>query len=87
MDAAPRAAGWTVASVVRRSSGKDCHMRETGHASCATAAPAPATTRAAGWRAAAAWLARVPVADPVDRRNAPTLQVVLLLLGLVPPLA
>jgi signal transduction histidine kinase len=31
-------------------------------------------------------LGRVPVEDPVDRRNAPMLQVVLLLLGLTPPL-
>lgn len=29
-----------------------------------------------------AWLRRVPISDPVDRRNAPALQVVLLLLGL-----
>lgn len=33
------------------------------------------------------WLRNVPVADPVDRRNAPMLQVVLLLLGGLPPLA
>ena len=32
------------------------------------------------------WLWRAPVADPVDRRNAPMLQVVLLLLGTLPPL-
>lgn len=32
------------------------------------------------------WLWRAPVADPVDRRNAPMLQVVLLLLGTTPPL-
>lgn len=32
------------------------------------------------------WLKRVPVDDPVDRRNAPMLQVVLLLLGVLPPL-
>lgn len=31
------------------------------------------------------WLWRAPVADPVDRRNSPMLQVVLLLLGLTPP--
>ncbi|WP_300615506.1 ATP-binding protein [Dokdonella sp.] len=34
----------------------------------------------------ASWLWRAPVDDPVDRRNAPMLQVVLLLLGLAPPL-
>lgn len=33
------------------------------------------------------WLRNVPVADPVDRRNAPMLQLVLLLLGGLPPLA
>lgn len=32
------------------------------------------------------WLWRAPIDDPVDRRNAPMLQVVLLLLGGVPPL-
>ena len=32
------------------------------------------------------WLWRAPVVDPVDRRNAPMLQVVLLLLGMLPPL-
>ncbi len=32
------------------------------------------------------WLWRSPIADTVDRRNAPMLQVVLLLLGIVPPL-
>lgn len=32
------------------------------------------------------WLWRAPVADPVDRRNAPMLQVVLLLLGTTSPL-
>lgn len=37
-------------------------------------------------RGAQGWLWRAPVADPVDRRNAPMLQVVLLLLGLAPPL-
>lgn len=34
----------------------------------------------------AGWLWRAPVADPVDRRNAPMLQVVLLILGALPPL-
>ncbi len=40
----------------------------------------------APWRASARWLAQVPIADPVDRRNAPMLQIVLLLLGGLPPL-
>jgi signal transduction histidine kinase len=39
------------------------------------------------WQAARDWLSDVPVHDPVDRRNAPMLQVVLLMLGLLPPLA
>ncbi|RPE81663.1 sensor histidine kinase [Vulcaniibacterium tengchongense] len=38
------------------------------------------------WRTVAGWLTRVPIDDPVDRRNAPMLQIVLLLLGLAPPL-
>lgn len=38
------------------------------------------------WRAIIDWLARVPVDDPVDRRNAPMLQVVLLILATHPPL-
>lgn len=33
-----------------------------------------------------AWLRRVPIHDPVDRRNAPMLQIVLLILGTLPPL-
>jgi signal transduction histidine kinase len=44
--------------------------------------PAPS-----GWRGIASWLSRVPVEDPVDRRNAPMLQLVLLMLGSLPPLA
>ncbi|MEO7433606.1 MAG: HAMP domain-containing sensor histidine kinase [Dokdonella sp.] len=32
------------------------------------------------------WLWRAPIADPIDRRNAPMLQVVLLFLGCAPPL-
>lgn len=43
--------------------------------------------RANPWRAISAWLARVPIEDPVDRRNAPMLQIVLLLLGVLSPLA
>ena len=38
------------------------------------------------WNASTAWLSRVPVEDPVDRRNAPMLQVVLLILASLPPL-
>ena len=38
------------------------------------------------WRASIEWLARVPVADAVDRRNAPMLQVVLILIAFAPPL-
>lgn len=51
------------------------------------ASPNPTVEAAA--RAAtrpARWLWRAPVVDPVDRRNAPMLQVVLLLLGTTPPL-
>lgn len=32
------------------------------------------------------WLASAPIDDPVDRRNAPMLQIVLILIGCVPPL-
>jgi signal transduction histidine kinase len=49
-----------------------------------TAAP---FQRAKPWRAVSAWLSRVPIEDPVDRRNAPMLQIVLLMLGSLPPLA
>lgn len=37
-------------------------------------------------RRLAAWLRRVPISDPVDRRNAPALQVLLLFLGFEIPL-
>jgi len=37
-------------------------------------------------RRAGAWLRRVPITDPVDRRNAPALQVLLLFLGIEVPL-
>ncbi|WP_257385128.1 sensor histidine kinase [Tahibacter caeni] len=37
------------------------------------------------WRGWLNWLRDVPAADEVDRRNAPTLQVVLLMLALLPP--
>ncbi|MFC7520285.1 hypothetical protein ACFQS6_08975 [Xanthomonas populi] len=39
-----------------------------------------------GWRSAAVWLRRVPLRDPVNRRNAPALQLLLLYLGLEIPL-
>lgn len=51
-----------------------------------TTADAAAVDRGGYWRRVSNWFVRVPVADPVDRRNAPILQVVLLLLGLTPPL-
>ncbi len=38
------------------------------------------------WRQAVAWLRRVPASDPIDRRNAPALQVLLLFLGTEIPL-
>ena len=38
------------------------------------------------WRSLGDWLRDVPVPDAVDRRNAPTLQVVLLMLAALPPL-
>ncbi len=50
-------------------------------------ATTPPSRRESPWRAVPAWLARVPIDDPVDRRNAPMLQIVLLLLGSLPPLA
>ncbi len=37
-------------------------------------------------RAARRWLADVPIVDVVDRRNAPMLQIVLLVVGVAPPL-
>jgi len=40
----------------------------------------------APWRASRRWLSNVPIDDPVDRRNAPMLQFVLIVLGVVPPL-
>lgn len=42
---------------------------------------------ARAWRACRAWLRNVPVADDVDRRNAPALQVVLLMLVVLPSAA
>lgn len=33
------------------------------------------------------WLKRPPIEDPVDRRNAPMMQIILLLIGTLPPLA
>lgn len=38
------------------------------------------------WRSAAVWLRRVPLRDPVDLRNAPALQLLLLYLGVEIPL-
>ncbi|MGY0560150.1 sensor histidine kinase [Luteimonas sp. A277] len=38
------------------------------------------------WHRAQQWLQHVPIADPVDRRNAPMLQLVLLLIGIPVPL-
>ena len=38
------------------------------------------------WRALSAWLSRAPIDDPVDQRNAPMLQVLLLLLAFTPPM-
>lgn len=37
-------------------------------------------------RALSGWLSRAPIEDPVDRRNAPMLQILLLLLASTPPL-
>lgn len=38
------------------------------------------------WRAMGEWLARVPVTDPVDRRNAPFVQALLIGMGLLMPI-
>ncbi|WP_449468050.1 sensor histidine kinase [Stenotrophomonas humi] len=38
------------------------------------------------WRMLTGWLSRAPIDDPVDRRNAPMLQILLLLLAFTPPL-
>jgi len=38
------------------------------------------------WRAMTGWLERVPIADPVDRRNAPVMQVLMMFIGCVVPL-
>jgi signal transduction histidine kinase len=48
--------------------------------------PAPLHYIGTPWRALSAWLSRAPIDDPVDRRNAPMLQVLLLLLALTSPL-
>jgi signal transduction histidine kinase len=48
--------------------------------------PAPPHHIGTPWRALSVWLSRAPIVDPVDRRNAPMLQVLLLLLALTPPL-
>ena len=39
------------------------------------------------WRAVTQWFGNVPIADPVDRRNAPVLQLIALLLAVLPSLA
>ena len=39
------------------------------------------------WRKLMAWFGNVPIADPVDRRNAPMLQLISLLLAILPSLA
>ena len=44
-----------------------------------------ATTARGPWQAVSGWLRDVPASDPVDRRNAPMLQVILLMLALLPP--
>ena len=51
-----------------------------------TTTPAPPRWTGAPWRSVSTWLSRVPIDDPVDRRNAPMLQVLLLLLASLPPL-
>lgn len=51
-----------------------------------TALPAPRRWIGAPWRAVSTWLSRAPIDDPVDRRNAPMLQVLLLMLASLPPL-
>ncbi|HUD41212.1 MAG TPA: ATP-binding protein [Dokdonella sp.] len=38
------------------------------------------------WYRLRRWLASAPIGDPVDRRNAPMLQIVLIVIGCVPPL-
>ncbi|MEP6906936.1 MAG: hypothetical protein ABI858_02980, partial [Pseudoxanthomonas sp.] len=55
----------------------------------ATAAPRRARIPLIGpaWQALLGWLRNVPIADPVDKRNAPMLQLVSLLLAILPSLA
>lgn len=40
----------------------------------------------AAWRATVAWFSNVPIEDPVDRRNAPIIQLVLIMFASLPPL-
>ena len=47
----------------------------------------PAGRLARLWRVPLAWWREVPIADPVDRRNAPMLQLISLLLAVLPALA
>lgn len=44
-----------------------------------------ATSRRSAWQAVTGWLRDIPASDPVDRRNAPMLQVILLMLAVLPP--
>lgn len=44
-----------------------------------------AMTRRGPWQAITGWLRDIPASDPVDRRNAPMLQVILLMLAVLPP--
>jgi signal transduction histidine kinase len=61
-------------------------MKHGSEGDAMTAEARPARVRLRPLRRTIAWLRNVPVADPVDRRNAPMLQVLLLLLGSMPPL-
>ncbi len=51
-----------------------------------TVLTAPLRWIASPWRMLSVWLSRAPIEDPVDRRNAPMLQVLLLMLALTSPL-
>ncbi|MGY0557876.1 sensor histidine kinase [Lysobacter sp. A421] len=51
-----------------------------------TVLPAPIRWIGNPWRALSGWLSRAPIDGLVDRRNAPMLQVLLLLLAFTPPL-
>lgn len=66
-----------------QASSRDDRAAATGDAWPADLRPGPpaAEAGASAGRGIGAWLRRVPIDDPVDRRNAPALQVVLLLLA------